>query len=280
MSSGLFLLGVTAVSGWSCDGHMSVAQIALDSGIMSSATIMAANELVSFLDPQYPYTGPSFQETACWADDIRSKEPDTAGWHYIDLPVCRLKTGSCPQPNSTNNAVWAINNAEGTLESSAAAKLDKARMLRFLIHFVGDVHQPLHAADYFSSQFPPPDGDRGGNSWDIAGALPSTELHAYWDGGLGQWTSNLHRPLNSTGTQWLEDMSAKVRALYPASSLSKYLAVTNASAWALESFTIADTFVYTAPQAPTPIPASYTSQGQQIVLKQLAIAGYRLADAL
>ena len=79
-----------AAAAWSCDGHMTVAQIALDSGIMSPATISAANKLVAFLAPNYPSSGATFSEVACWADDIRSSEPTTSGWHFIDLPVCFL----------------------------------------------------------------------------------------------------------------------------------------------------------------------------------------------
>lgn len=115
--------------------------------------------VVAALVPQYPSTGASFQEIACWADDIRSQEPATAGWHFIDIPVCRLSDPSgCTPPPVDDNAVWAIDNAEATLEAAAAAKLDRERQLRFIVHFIGDVHQPLHASDYFSSAFP--SGDR------------------------------------------------------------------------------------------------------------------------
>ena len=268
-------------SAWSCNGHMTVAQIALDSGIMSANTIAAVNELVSLLAPTYPATGATFQEIACWADDIRSKEPATAGWHFVDFPVCRLAVkADCTQPSENNNVVWAIDTAEAELEASATAQQEKARQVRFLVHFVGDLHQPLHASTYFSSQFPPPSGDRGGNSWRIAGAAPATELHALWDEGLGQWASQFRRPMNASGFAWVAALSSKVRNLYPASSLGPEIAETNVTAWAVESHAFAESFVYTAPQAPAKISAEYIATGQGIVLKQLAIAGYRLASAL
>ena len=193
--------------------------------------------------------------------------------------MCHLSdpTG-CTPPLPNDNAVWAIDTAESTLEAAGAAQLERARQLRFLLHFVGDVHQPLHAADYFSSQFPT--GDRGGNSWPIAGALPATNLHSFWDQGLGQWTQNLQRPLNATGKAWLSSLSERVRALHPVAELQPFINQRNASDWAVQSNEIAATFTYTAPQAPTPIPKGYTTQGQALVLKQVAIAGYRLAAAL
>ena len=193
--------------------------------------------------------------------------------------MCHLKDpAGCPPPAPNDNAVWAIDTAEATLEAAGAAQLERARQLRFLLHFIGDVHQPLHAADYFSAQFP--SGDRGGNSWPITGAGYATNLHSYWDQGLGQWTQNLQRPLNATGLAWLASLSARVRALHPVAELQPYIDQRNVSDWAVQSNDIAAAFTYTAPQAPTPIPKAYTAQGQATVLKQVAIAGYRLAAAL
>jgi hypothetical protein len=177
--------------------------------------------------------------------------------------------------------VWALDQAETELAGSAAA-LERQRQVRFLLHFAGDVHQPLHAATYFSAQFP--SGDRGGNSWPVAGAPPApypiTELHALWDEGAGQWTANLYRPLNASGRAWLRALGDRVRALHPPASLAPQIALREPMAWANESYTIADEFVYTAPQAPTPLPAAYLSKAADICLERLAIAGYRLATAL
>ena len=146
---------------------------------------------------------------------------------------------------------------------------------------MGDVHQPLHAASYFSTQFP--NGDRGGNLWNVSGFNWTTELHALWDGGLGQWYGDLNRPLNASGVQWVEDLSSKVISLYPVASMEPYIKEYNASTWANESFAIAENFCYTAPPSspnPNPIPDAYLAEGREIVLKQIAIAGYRLADLL
>ena len=196
----------------------------------------------------------------------------------IDIPVCRLANkAACTPPPADDNAVWAIEQSEDTLLNTSSS-LDKERMIRFLIHIVGDVHQPLHAANYFSSAFPT--GDRGGNSWRISGVPYATELHAMWDEGLGLWTQQMRRPLNATGRQWVSALAAKVMGLHPVSSLGPQIADKNVTNWAVESHAIAETFVYTAPQSPAKVPQAYTTQGQDLALKQLAIAGYRLADAL
>lgn len=118
--------------------------------------------MIAALASQYPTTGSSFQEAACWADDIRSQEANTAGWHFIDIPVCRLSDpAGCTQPPSDDNVVWALDNAEAALSNAGSTNLDRERMVRFLIHFAGDIHQPLHASDYFSSDFPTGGACRG-----------------------------------------------------------------------------------------------------------------------
>lgn len=211
---------------------------------------------------------------------MRLTIPTPTRTHSIDIPVCKLSSGKCPEPAADDNAVWAIEDSDSTLEAPSSTTTDKARALRFLVHIVGDVHEPLHAADYFDAQFPAPTGDRGGNSWQIAGARPATNLHSLWDQGLGQWSAQLRRPLNATGTAWVAALSAKVRGLFPQNALAPFIAEHNVSQWAVESHALAETFVYTAPQAPTAISAKYIATGKQLALQQLAIAGYRLATAL
>lgn len=267
-----------AASAWFCDGHMLVASVALKSGIMSASTIQSANALIDYLVSDYPSTGPSFTESACWADDLKSSGVyQEANWHFIDLPVCRLDASACPPPQE-DNIVFAITEAHSTAYSKKAATLDRARQLRFIIHFLGDIHQPLHAASLFSSQFP--SGDRGGNSYPVAGFPWTTELHALWDGGLGQWYGDVLRPLNATGQDWIDAFTNKIVAAFPASALQPEIANVNVSAWAEDSNALAANFVYTAPQAPAPIPDTYVTQGAEMCLRQVAIGGYRLATLL
>ena len=208
--------------------------------------------------------------------------------------------------------MWAIGSAHSTVYSKKSAALDKARQLRFILHFVGDVHQPLHAATYFSPQFPA--GDRGGNStftragpyiapqkpprtntlppnpnstwtltktgWNISGFAWTSELHALWDGGLGMWYGDLPRPLNATGVEWVADFTARLAAEWPVNALGPEIANENVTSWAEESFGLANAVVYTAPQAPTPVPAPYVAAGQALCRKQVAIGAYRLASLL
>lgn len=208
-------------------GHMLVAQVALKSGIMSSTTIDKVNTLIAKLADDYP-ASPDFIQAACWADDLKSMDaPQEASWHFIDIPVVRDNV--VPTQPPAINAVWAVDTAHSTVYSKYSTDLDKARQLRFIVHVCGDLHQPLHAASLFSSQFP--NGDRGGNSYPIAGVSWTNELHAFMDGGAGQWTGDLSRPLNATGAAWVSDFADKIMAQWPVTSLQPYIKEYNTSSW-------------------------------------------------
>ena len=103
----------------------------------------------------YP-ASPDFVSSACWADDLKSSGAmQEANWHFIDIPLVRQPfSGQVVQPGTSDTNPWAINGAQSTTYSSKSTLLDKSRQLRFLVHLVGDAHQPLHAATLYSNEFP------------------------------------------------------------------------------------------------------------------------------
>jgi len=275
--------GAPLAAAWWANGHMITAQVALDCGIMSAATIKSVQDITAEIASYYPES-PEFLSSASWADDLKSSgEYLEAVWHYIDLPVVNASSPPPVAPPSGTdvapdaNVAWAIGELHSTAYSRKSTLLDKSRAVRFLTHFVGDIHQPLHAAAYFSAQFPT--GDAGGNSWPVAGVPYTTELHAVWDSGVGLWVNDEPRPLTPAGFAYLANFSATVRAQFPATdpAIAALIKETDPMVWATESNAIAAGFVYTAPQAPTPIPDAYITQGQTIALKQIAVGGYRMA---
>jgi len=275
---------VEATRAWWCTGHMLTANVALECGIMSSKTIDAATAAVEEIASYYSQS-PDFVSSACWADDLKSMAAtQESNWHFIDIPVIRTPYSGTPtNPGYTDTVPWAINSAQTTIYSTKSTDLDKSRQIRFMIHFVGDIHQPLHAAALFSDQFP--NGDMGGNLYPIV--LPGSdqytnELHAVCDAGAGQWIDDIVRPINSTGKTWLDDFSKKVMTAFPKDdpSIAPLIKEYNTSTWANESNAIANDVAYTAPQAPTVIPQSYIDNAQTVCQKQIAVGGYRLADLL
>jgi len=267
-------------SGWWCTGHMLVAMSAFRSGLMTMDAIRKANATLNGagLDTLYP-SSPEFVSSACWADDLKQQlENLESNMHFINLPVIAPGyTGKIPTADATN-APWAITEVNHSLSTPLPTALDKARMTRFLIHFVGDIHQPLHAVNYFSSKFV--SGDEGGNLWHISDPqyhMPN--LHEFWDSGIGIWSTELVRPLDASSWDWLTKTADALLAENPASDpeIAPLLKEKNAMNWANESWALADTFVYTIPQAPTPVPAAYYPKAQKICRRQVAVGGYRLA---
>jgi hypothetical protein len=68
----------------------------------------------------------------------------------------------------------------------------KSLALRLLIHYYGDVHQPLHSSDRYTEEHP--DGDKGGNSFPLKFHYKANELHAVWDNVIYEYHTNPKRP--------------------------------------------------------------------------------------
>ena len=113
-----------------------------------------------------------------------------ANWHYIDMPFvidANLTAPDVLEPNS----VWALQQCTRGLQSRALSPWAASFYLRWIVHLMGDIHQPLHNIAQFSRDLALDEGDRGGNECKlnaIASNITSdiTNLHSFWDsaGGL------------------------------------------------------------------------------------------------
>ena len=116
--------------------------------------------------------GESLEQIGLWADQIRGRSEwsHTAPWHYVNVP----DDGNPRQPPATDggNVIVAIERFAEVLADAAADSAQRANALRFVVHFVADVHQPLHVgrAD-----------DRGGNEIDVSFEAERRNLHYFWD---------------------------------------------------------------------------------------------------
>jgi hypothetical protein len=96
-----------------------------------------------------------FADLSTWADDIRQERKETAGWHFIDIPLGAARDRLNEACGSSGVCVTAaIRRQLEVLRSASAGRREQAEALLFVIHFAGDLHQPLHAAT---------NNDRGGN---------------------------------------------------------------------------------------------------------------------
>jgi len=146
--------------------------------------------------------------------------------------------------------------------------------LRYLLHFVGDVHQPLHASTAISAAFP--SGDSGGNGFTLNGTW--SELHALWDAGGGYVSSTLSRPLSNTSKTTLSNKVAQVEAAYP--YVPNPGIVDDPNNWALEGWNLAQTVAYSNITMNSTPSSDYTNAVQRTVESRLALGGHRLADLL
>lgn len=278
--------------GWGAGGHMIVAKIAFD-----RLNPHAKAEVTKLLAIQITRPGLSAESKALlvsvtantkdfvnashWADDLRPiTEYDCfKELHFVDhgFPADGTAVPNIPTPN-------IINALKDELDTLKTSKDDNARAqaLRFLIHFVGDIHQPLHSATRVSKANP--EGDRGGNlvslSIQVNGADRKTNLHSFWDSGLGTFPRggpNFAPPPVSE----VAAAATKIAAANPASDPGvKLKDPTNFQLWADESLTLAKDVAYQGINNGDTPSAAYQTKGAEVAAKRVAWGGYRLAALL
>src|SRR5258706_9559089 len=139
-----FVLGVGIVPvpclAWGVEGHRIIAAIAAD-----ELTPAAKSQIEQLLDGGDAFA--AMMDASTWADEIRSARPQTASWHFVDIPVGSTGYDYLRDCIRQNCVVSQIDRVERALADKRVLPSGRAEALRFLIHFIGDVHQPLHAAD-------------------------------------------------------------------------------------------------------------------------------------
>jgi hypothetical protein len=190
-------------------------------------------------------------------------------WHFVDRPFSQ--DGTPLQDPPVPNAETQIDAFRLVLASTTESRELKSYDLVWLLHLVGDVHQPLHATARFTST--QPDGDDGGNGVKLC-ALPCRDnLHSFWDD--------------------LPGSASKVKAsIAPAIAYGKSLSAANAASannlttatWITESFNAAKSKVYVTPigsgAGPFTITQAYRTAARKVARQRVALAGARLAKIL
>jgi hypothetical protein len=265
-----FIMMTTQVFAWDSVGHRLVAQIAYDQLTRDAKTQVDALTAVQF---HSKYPDARFGRASTWPDTIHIQSPEYNAWHYIDIPY--VQGNLTPPPIAPQNVVWAIQQAEKIVSDPTSTPAQRALYLSFLIHCVGDIHQPMHTITLVSAQFPK--GDRGGNLYPIQ-AIEAKNLHAYWDVGLGYFYHTRgsiyafhYDQIQAMATEWINT--------YPRSFFAGQLTEKTPMQWAEDSHALAIKYAYTTPENAVPSHA-YVMQGQSIVKQQIVLAGYRLADIL
>ncbi|HEU0151763.1 MAG TPA: S1/P1 nuclease [Arenimonas sp.] len=182
MNRSLSVLLLLALSGqalaWSKQGHQLVgelAQAALDPAAQAEVSRLLAGE-----------PDPTLAGVSTWADQIRAESRGTGNplgelssrWHYVNFPREGCEYAPARDCPGGDCVIGAINAQAAILADRSRSDEDRRNALKFVVHFVGDAHQPMHAG--FAH-------DRGGNNFQVryrGQALPEgqgTNLHGVWD---------------------------------------------------------------------------------------------------
>ncbi len=238
---------------WGPTGHRIVGELAQRQLSPQAATAVA--------DLLRDEPEPTLAGVANWADGLRQTDPElvrrTSRWHFVDVA-----TGSCDYVPARdcpgdNCVIAAINNQLSVLRDKSQPRAARIQALKFVVHFIGDVHQPLH-----SSNRP----DRGANDYQISYHGHGTNLHAVWDSLI------LHGKAPTPG-----DYAARL-AMTPIAVSDKQVDAGAAQRWAHESCMAIDSAqLYPSGHI---IDDAYLDAHRPLAEQRLRLAGARLAAEL
>jgi hypothetical protein len=244
---------------FNAEGHHIVAMIAMRD--LQTNTPATATKVQNLLDS----VNRTLREAATFPDDIKQKQPKTKPFHFIDIP---FEDGGPVNPELPDppHVLSRIATAMTFLANGGGTAQEKVDEMSWLIHLIGDIHQPLHCAEHISALHP--GGDRGGNSFKIHGK--GSNLHSLWD-------SSVDFKNTDEDELVLSLMQEHTRA-----TLAADLQVNDAEAWARTSFALAKKHAYQPlhenPAKPPTPSATYLKSANKVGRRQAALAGYRLAD--
>lgn len=299
-----FFLGnlISPALAWWDAGHMQIAYVAykkLDAPVKDKVDALLR------LNPDYGKwtTGIAdaktaklyaFIHAATWADDIKTKEYNytrdkvdspTAGqnigyadknqhayWHFKD--VNWSPDGTALPPDDPVDLVTQLNLMIAALPGSSGASDDvRSYDLVWILHLVGDAHQPLHGSGRYTRQIP--NGDAGGNTEQVIPATGETvALHAYWDSLFGGYVSPYGAVFDADDKEGLASLAVNDVAAK----------IADPQKWIDESADLAKQYAYAAPVSPGKNPVfltrEYETGARNIARSQAALAAARLANLI
>lgn len=243
-------LTILSLLSWGYKGHRAVALIA-----QNHLTIQSKGAIADLLN------GKSIEDASTWADDIKSnpKYRNTSSWHFLNLPsglrYKRFENAIVLQTN--DNLYSALVKAQATLKQPDATKAEKQEALKFLIHLVGDAHQPMHISRA---------EDKGGNAIQVRFDNKGTNLHTLWDSKL----------LDHEGLTDVE-MSIDYDKATPAQI--KQWQSDDLMKWLWESYQVSSK-IYTGVSPGSKLDEDYYKTNMKTVQERVQVAGIRLAGLL
>jgi hypothetical protein len=225
-------------------------------------------------------TAGDFASRATWADKYRNAHRETAAWHFVDIEIdlpdledaCFGFPSLQPQQLASQGPaqdciVNKIDEFAAELKNPTTPAAERILALKFLIHLLGDLHQPLHVAEHH---------DRGGNCISLSPPVAAqNNLHAYWD-------VSVVNALGQSAAQIADQLNARLSA-------ADIKAWTKGSprVWAMEAFEVGRRDAYALASTPTcpqggsvALTPAYQRRAEKDAVTQLQKAAVRLAAVL
>lgn len=234
---------------WGIEGHRLVARIAaarLDSGPAATAARLLH--------------GAALGEIASWADSLRKSRPNTPPWHYVDIyltDTSYVPARDCPAEGCV---VTALQEQMQLLADRTQTDSVRAEALKWVVHLVGDLHQPLHAGER---------KDRGGNDLKVTFMGQATNLHWVWD-------AQLLESFGWTEDQIFDDILRQIAARTDVKRIEGGSVIS----WVMESHDISRDAVYPGIPPSLELGVDYRDHARPVVMDRLLRGGVRLAAVL
>ncbi len=252
---------------WGALGHRLVGDLAEHH--LQPSTAKAVRDLLAG-EPE-----PTLGGVANWADSLRASDParfrQTSRWHYVNLPATSCRYDMASDCADGQCVVEAIHTQRTLLADRSRSREARRDALKFLVHLVGDAHQPLHAGNH---------DDKGGNQFQVSlrtdiapevyarnrysNGVMGTNLHAVWD-------YYILASANLTEAQYANRLAG---IPWPPTAS----AISDPAIWASESCHVVDAHgFYPATHI---MDRGYLDAQRPLAEQRISLAGYRLARLL
>jgi hypothetical protein len=211
---------------------------------------------------------------ARWSDDIKEQTHEYNAWHWVNIPY---RPGQSEVLIPDGDSILTAFPANRSIAKSPTDAQARAVAVCWMLHLIGDIHQPLHTATLVTDKYPEPHGDSGGNSFFVRVAPDRSpiKLHAFWDGLI-------------LGSPRFQSVRNKATALRNNPNLSRenfsaQLAVHEFKDWAVAAYTIAADQAYlkgTLQDDGAVVPPDYKAKAKATAERQIVLSGYRISDAM
>lgn len=148
--------------------------------------------------------------------------------------------------------------------------------MRLLLHYAGDIHQPLHATSRVNHEYE--EGDRGGNSVALPSISGAKNLHSVWDSVAYSQTSDYDLPFADDKWEEISNVAKDFMKRHPIDA--DVASNIDVNQWAMDSYNISASFLYEGVEPNQALSKDYVKKAVEIAEKQVVIGGNRLASLL